>query len=109
VGGTIKVHNLGNVWLADGIESDWSAPVEGKKRNKDCVTVDSQRKAALSGGKVANHTSVINFCGCHVFQQPPKQLQPSAFPSFISGIEKDDSLLYSHKGGPSVSSQADRG
>jgi len=99
------VHNLGNVWLADGKESNRSAPVVEVKQNKDCETAGG----TPSGGKVANHTSVINFFGCLYFQQPIKQLQPSAFPSFIPGKEKGDSLLYSRMSSLSISSQAGRG
>lgn len=99
------MHNLGNVWLAGGKESNRSAPVVEVKQNKECETADS----TLSGGKIANHTSFINLCGCPGFQQPFKQLQPSAFPSFISDNKKDDSLLYSHRSSPSRSSHAGRG
>ena len=99
------MHNLGNVWLAGGVESNRSAPVVEVRENKDRETAGN----LLSGGKIVNHTPIINLCGCLSFQQPFKQLQPSAFPSFISRNKKDDSLLYSHRSSPSGSSQAGRG
>ena len=93
------MHNLGYVWLADfkglGRPASSARPKPNKKRD----AANSEHKAMLSRGKIANYTPVINFSGCHYcFQQPIKQLQPSAFPSLVLGKEKDDSLRYAATG-----------
>lgn len=85
------MHNPGQVWLADCRESGRSASSVGPKQNRANEAANSKHKAMLLRGRIVNYTPVINFRGCPSIQQPTKQLQPSAFPSLISGIEKDDS------------------
>ena len=98
----VKVDNLGSIWLVNQRERYRAAPSVVPKQNKYFDTASSKHRASLSGGRIINHIPAPNICGCQNPQQPIKQPQPSAFPSLISSNEKDDSLLYSHKGSLSI-------